>query len=491
MNSSELQKLIDQAEIDGACKLDLREQGIEEIPDSIAKLTNLTVLDLRGNQITHIPDSILKLTNLKELNLSDNKISNIPNSIVRLAKLTHLFLFTNKISEIPQEISGLVGLIHLDIGDNRISDISEGITELINLEGLVLNLNEIQEIPDSIIQLKKLEILRLDGNQIKKLPNGIRHLSRLTWLNLDENPLPIAPEIIRKGWGKEAWNDGNPQSVLDAYFDLIEAQIKGKTRPLNEVKLLIVGQADVGKTSLMQRLITNTFDSEQAKTEGINIQNWNLPCNGTDIRLNLWDFGGQEIMHATHQFFLTERSLYLLVIDNRQDEVQNRVEHWLKMIQAFGSNSPIIIIGNQSDVHPLDLDKRTLHEKYPTLRAILATSCKNGTGLKELRQEITKQINQLPHVKDLFQISHFNIKSKLESMKDDFISYEKYQDLCIAEGIETEKEQKRLVTFLHDLGIVLNFQNDPRLNETNVLNPEWVTTGTYRIINNNVLMTRG
>lgn len=244
----------------------------------------------------------------------------------------------------------------------------------------------------------------------------------------------------------------------------------------------------------MKRLTHNTFDSDEAKTEGINVQNWKLPCNGTDIRVNIWDFGGQEIMHATHQFFLTQRSLYLLVLDNRQSEGQNRVEHWLKLIQAFGSQSPIIIVGNQNDVHALDLDKRSLREKYPTLRAILATSCTTGEGLEKLRQEIAKQIDQIPHIKDEFQTSHFNLKSQLEAMETDFISYEKYQDLCISEGIETEKEQKRLIEFLHDLGIVLNFKNDARLNlnlnETNVLNPEWVTTGTYRLINNNALMTR-
>jgi len=85
---------------------------------------------------------------------------------------------------------------------------------------------------------------------------------------------------------------------------------------------LLVGEGDVGKTSLLNRLLYDTFNPEECKTPGINIAQWHLP-EKPDIRLNLWDFGGQKVMHATHQFFLTKRSLYLLVIDNRKNEQQN------------------------------------------------------------------------------------------------------------------------------------------------------------------------
>jgi len=92
-----------------------------------------------------------------------------------------------------------------------------------------------------------------------------------------------------------------------------------------------------------------TFDPNQIKTEGISIKQWNIEgdkeikvINGESseryvmpmfpIRLNIWDFGGQEIMHATHQFFLTKRSLYLLVLDARLTQEKNHVEYWLKII---------------------------------------------------------------------------------------------------------------------------------------------------------------
>ncbi|MCI5183947.1 MAG: hypothetical protein D3921_15755, partial [Candidatus Electrothrix sp. AW1] len=51
-----------------------------------------------------------------------------------------------------------------------------------------------------------------------------------------------------------------------------------------------------------------------------------------------------EIMHATHQFFLSHRSLYVLVLDVRRDE---RPEHWLRYIETFGGDSPVLVVLNK------------------------------------------------------------------------------------------------------------------------------------------------
>jgi GTPase SAR1 family protein len=50
-----------------------------------------------------------------------------------------------------------------------------------------------------------------------------------------------------------------------------------------------------------------------------------------DATALVWDFGGQEIMHGTHQFFLSHRSLYLVVLDGRHDRAKQDAEYWLKL----------------------------------------------------------------------------------------------------------------------------------------------------------------
>ena len=75
-------------------------------------------------------------------------------------------------------------------------------------------------------------------------------------------------------------------------------------------------------------------------------------------------------------------------------------------------------------------------------------------------------------------------------MGKDYIAYEEYEGLCEAEGITDELSQRTLIGFLHDLGVVLNFQEDPRLEDTNILNPEWVTNGVYAILNDADLISQ-
>ncbi|MBL0348656.1 MAG: hypothetical protein IPP54_26040 [Anaerolineales bacterium] len=220
-------------------------------------------------------------------------------------------------------------------------------------------------------------------------------------------------------------------------------------------------------------------------------QNQNLETENqqSKIKLNIWDFGGQEIMHATHQFFLTKRSLYLLVLDSRLTQEENRVEYWLKIIQSFGGESPVLIVGNKIDQHPLDIDRTGLQKKYPNIVGILETSAATGAGIEELKAAIAEQVNNLPHVRDLLPETWFTVKTKLEELgrESNFITHDKYLELCAENEVSDETSQRTLIGFLHDLGVVLHFQDDPRLEALGILNPQWVTNGVYKILNSHTL----
>jgi len=237
------------------------------------------------------------------------------------------------------------------------------------------------------------------------------------------------------------------------------------------------------------------FESE-TKTQGISIHKWEIldkqprnKINLSNIQLNVWDFGGQEIMHATHQFFLSKRSLYLLVLDSRLTQEENRVEYWLKIIQSFGGESPVLIVGNKIDQHPLDIDRTGLQKKYPNIVGILETSAATGTGIEELKTVITDQVNNMSHVRDLLPETWFTVKTKLEGLgrKSNFITHDKYLELCAENEVIDETSQRTLIGFLHDLGVVLHFQDDPRLEALGILNPQWVTNGVYKILNSHAL----
>ncbi|MBT9312258.1 leucine-rich repeat domain-containing protein [Leptothoe kymatousa TAU-MAC 1615] len=453
---------------------------ISEIPDSLTGLGSLQQLYLSSNQISEIPDSLAGLGSLQQLYLSSNQISEIPDSLAGLGSLQQLYLSSNQISEIPDSLAGLGSLQQLYLISNQISEIPDSLAGLGLLQQLDLRFNQISEIPDSLAGLGSLQQLYLSSNQISQIPESLENLIKLKTLDVRNNPLPISPEIL---------GSKQKSGSVSGIFNYCRQLRSGDVRPLNEAKLILVGQGSVGKTSLISRLIKDSFNPNEEQTDGLNVSNWQINVNTKDVRLNVWDFGGQEIYHATHQFFLTKRSLYLLVCNCRTSEDENRLDYWLKLIKSFGDDAPVIIVGNKRDEQPLDINRKALRDKYPNIKFIIETSCSDGTGIDELNQAILKEVGQLKEVYDLLPLSWFEVKEKLENLDKDFIKYSKYESICGQQGIEEEKDQTQLINLLHNLGLVLNYSDHPLLKHTNVLNPDWVTTGIYTLLSDDDLKT--
>ena len=489
------------AQLSNLTNLSLFRNQITAIPDVIASLANLTTLEISGNQITAIPDAIAQLSNLTSLNLSGNQITAIPDAIAQLSNLTMLAIHTNQITVIPDAITQLSNLTGLTFSGNQITAIPDAITQLSNLTTLHFSSNQITAIPDAISNLANLTTLRFSNNQITAIPDAIANLtnltelylynnqitaipdaiaqlSNLTLLDLRDNPLPIPPEILI-GYK-------NPAAII-GYWQKLK---QGERKPLNEAKVILIGHGAVGKTSLVRQLIDRNFKPDETKTEGIDIRHWQITAREETVKLRVWDFGGQEIMHATHQFFLTERSLYLLVLNARKDEGNNDVEYWLKIVESFGKDAPVLIIANKSDEHPLKLNRRHLQEKYPNIQGFFETSCKTGLGLDDLRKAIAQQIAAMDHVFNELPQQWFRLKEQIEQDNRDHIPYTEYERICNDQEISDRQERSDLLRLLHLLGIVLNFADDPTVPDTSVLNPEWVTGGVYRILNDNKLSTK-
>ncbi len=314
--------------------------------------------------------------------------------------------------------------------------------------------------------------LDLSDNQLTSLPPEITKLTNLTSLDLRFNQLPIPPETL-----------ANPKDVK-AIFAALAGLVSGER--LNEAKMLVVGDGKVGKSSVVERLLFNTYNPQKETTLGVEINDEmkvvqsEVQGEGEPVKLNIWDFGGQEIQHSTHQFFLTTRSLYLLVVDARKGDQISNIEYWLKLIESFGGASPIIIVINQIDElkgqRPLNLDRKALQDKY-NIRAFIETSCSTGEGIAALKTVIAREVEQLKHVRDMWPREWLAIKRRLKDMKADYIPVETYLDICGEEKLNDEDLRQSLLGLLHDLGVVIRFPGD-----TQVLNPRWVTQGVYGLL---------
>lgn len=329
-------------------------------------------------------------------------------------------------------------------------------------------------------------LIMFETARIKAVPITLRDRP---WLLEKETALHIGPSdiILRELLVLLEFVERSGSSVSRSRSTLPRSN---KRRALNEGKLILVGRGEVGKTSLVRRLVDNDFRGDESKTQGINITTWLLRCSADMVRLNIWDFGGQEIMHATHQFFLTERSLYLLVLNGREGGEDVDAEYWLKHIESFGGVSPVIVVQNKIEQHPFELNYRGLQARYPQIAGFVKTDCRNSVGLGDLNKMIEEVVDKMPEVRMKFPLDWFRVKERLESMEEDFMGYEGFRQLCRSEGIRSESDRETLCWVLHCLGIALNYRDDSRLRETSVLKPEWVTQGIYKILNAKELADR-
>src|SRR5438874_7953474 len=76
----------------------------------------------------------------------------------------------------------------------------------------------------------------------------------------------------------------------------------------------------------------------------------------------------------------------------------------------------------------------------------------------------------------------FDIKERLAGMKENFVTWDRYREICSSLGERDAAAQKALAGYLHILGIALNYQDDPRMKDHHVLNPRWVTEGIYTLL---------
>jgi len=471
--------------------LDVEGNHLTSLPESIGQLANFQLLNLGSNQLTSLPEWMGQLANLQSLNLMHNRLTSLPESIGQLANLKLLDLDGNELTSLPESIGQLANLQSLDLRHNRLTSLPESIGQLANLQWLSLAFNQLTSLPQSIGQLANLRSLYLMSNQLTSLPESIRQLTRLERLNLHGNEaLALPREVLGPGWreaGREEAAPVKPAKILDYYF-----RLRPGKRPIHEAKLLLVGFGAVGKTSLVNRLLHGSFDAGQPKTDGIEITRWPLVLpRGEKVQLNVWDFGGQEIMHSTHQFFLTERSLYLVVLNGRQGHEDSDAEYWLNLVQSFGGDSPVIVVLNKVKEQPFDLNRRGLRAKYPAVQGFVETDCSDATakdprgpmGIEDLRRAVERETDRLEHLRDAFPAAWFAIKERLSGMAEDYLTFEQYRENCANLGEPEPAGQDSLAGHLHNLGIALNYRDDPRLQDMHVLNPRWVTEGIYKIIN--------
>jgi C-terminal of Roc, COR, domain/Ras of Complex, Roc, domain of DAPkinase len=258
-------------------------------------------------------------------------------------------------------------------------------------------------------------------------------------------------------------------------------------KPLNRVRAIFIGYGEAGKTSLIRVLHGQEVCQQEPQTAGIDIHEWPVP--GTAIQAHFWDFGGQVMVHATHQLFLRESCLYVLVLSARSEiNATEQAEYWLEHVKSFGGNSPVLIVGNRADQANLNINMASLCEKYPNIVRYFPLSCLHAKTSHQPHYqtfygEFCQQLRALGLHQVMFTPPQFSVLQSLRNSTDSFLSQEAFAALCDQHRLSDEGVHNRtwLLDILDKLGSIIHFPTLPFI-DGYVLNPRWLTYGVYTLM---------
>uniref|UniRef100_A0A670YQE4 non-specific serine/threonine protein kinase n=1 Tax=Pseudonaja textilis TaxID=8673 RepID=A0A670YQE4_PSETE len=477
-------------------------------------LINLEHFILEGNRLsTLIARSSLK--ELKNLNISKNDISYLDTEFLHdCLKLEKLNAAANRICEyvvlegavLGMELQGLTfhliaivflslfaSLRSVDLSSNRIGMLpGPAFWKSSNLRELLFNHNQISilDLNDKASSWSRLEKLHLSNNKLREIPPEIGFLKNLTSFDVSYNP---AIRCFPDEMGKllNIWDlplEGlhlnlDFKHVGDKARDIIRflQQRLKKAVPYHRMKLMVVGNASSGKTTLLQQLMKCKRPDlgPQKPTIGIDVNDWKIPRKGKikkETVLNVWDFAG----------------IFLAPARNKGKIHSSEFRRTTR-----ASFSPVILIGTHLDVANekqrraciSKITQELMNQKgFPKIHDYhFVNATEESESMTKLRQIIIKEcldfkIRDQPVIGQLIPDSYLELeKSILEIRKTlpaefPVIGQDQLYELVQEKQLQLdENELSHAVHFLNESGVLLHFQ-DPALQLRNLyfVDPKWL-----------------
>ena len=454
---------------------------LAEVPEPIARLRRLQWLLLDENELTLLPDWINDFPWLTQLSLGGNQIVQLPTSLSGLRRLEFLELSDNNLLELPATIGDLDSLRSLNISDNDIAWVDPLLTLPGQITQLFLQRNAIPAVPECVSSLAGLRLLWINDNDLRAVPDWLLDLPRLYRPQVHSNPLVSPPPEIAANGSR-------------AIMEFLEECRKGASEQWLS-KLLVVGEGGVGKTSLIKNLVDEPFDPEEATTHGMRTFDYRVrhpDRHEVEMVLRTWDFGGQEIYHATHQFFLTDRSLFLLLWNSRSGWEQGRLRYWLDIIAARAPKSPVLLVATHSSANerPVDLPLDDLRREYPQIAESVAIDNETEEGLEPLRALIAGRAASLPLMGERWPTSWLEATRAVDALPEKHVTPARLWEAMRDAGLEEPQYQRYIAGAMHTLGSILFHVDDPELGETVILRPEWVNGYISRVLDSHEVERR-
>ena len=476
----------------------LQSLNCSETPVSdLAPLASLTALQSLNCSWTRVSDlaPLASLTALQSLNCWNTRVSDLA-PLASLTALQSLNCRGTPVSDLAP-LASLTALQSLVCSSTQVSDLAP-LASLTALQSLDCSSTQVSDLAP-LASLTALQSLDCSGCRLTNAPEKLWHLPSLETLQLYEcHVAGIPAEVLSES---EDYN----------CLELVRAHLRDRAsgaEPIRDLKLIVLGNGRVGKTQICRRLRGETYDDTIPSTHGIQVTSATLAgTSGAPAdRLNIWDFGGQDLYHGTHALFIRTRALYLLVWSPETEGTQeqhadgtvfrnHRLEYWGAYIRHLAeSSSPVLVVQTRCDRPENEALRPPLSDETLSafrFRKMLHYSAKFDRGRAALNEALHDAAHWLheQHGIATIGVGRLKVQRRLEEMRDAdaarppdqrryrTITQRQFRRYCDQAG--GVSSAKHLLSYLHNAGIV--FHRPGLFDDSIVLDQSWALDAIYAV----------
>ena len=391
------------------------------------------------------------------------------------------------LSALP-DLSDLRKLRTLDLSHTAFAVLPDGIGKLGSLLHLDLSYMALQELPEFLLKIARRFYSGDEcGQEYERSVTYDEMLVRLNKKRASGVDVALFHTTIE---GVDMSIFEQPYKMILEWFENRELK---NLQTLNEIKVVFLGDGEAGKSHTIARLMNDGGDPDFAvfdgqSTPGIVIRNKEYDLGDRKIQIHYWDFGGQEIMHSMHRIFLTGRTMYVILLNARDDTQSDRAKYWLHNVRSFAPDAPVLMVLNKIDQNEnASVDERDLRSRYEKLTQVVRLSAltfDRETFTQCFTNALLDEIRKTGFLDAQWPISWTKVKNRLENMESHYIMGDDYQAIC--SECQVDKNRKDLLHWFNDLGISFccDGENDYTLEDYVILRPDWITNALYIILFN-------